>query len=109
MKPAIRELERLLSPAPAPHGHEDFLQCFWAGTHWLFQLYLARFIQHAVPTVAISQIQSDGQFLLHGKIPALLYRCGERPQVGSLMSADSLEGLGCLADDIRVFAGCGFA
>jgi hypothetical protein len=27
----------------------------------------------------------------------------------SLMIADSLEGLGCLADDIRVFAGCGFA
>jgi hypothetical protein len=30
-------------------------------------------------------------------------------QVGSLMIADSLEGLGCLADDIRVSAGCGFA
>ena len=29
--------------------------------------------------------------------------------VGSLMVADSLEGLGCLADDIRVSAGCGFA
>jgi len=27
----------------------------------LLQLYLARFIHHAVPTVAISQIQSDGQ------------------------------------------------
>jgi hypothetical protein len=31
------------------------------------------------------------------------------PQVGSLMIADSLEGLGRLADDIRVSAGCGFA
>src|SRR5271156_6773312 len=36
------------------------------------ELYLTRFIQHAVPTVAISQIQSDGQFLLRN-IPAL--RC----------------------------------
>jgi hypothetical protein len=28
------------------------------------QPYLAGFIHHAVPTVAISQIQSNGQFLL---------------------------------------------
>jgi hypothetical protein len=28
---------------------------------------------------------------------------------GSLMIADSLESLGCLVDDIRVSAGCGFA
>jgi hypothetical protein len=34
---------------------------------------------------------------------------GVMKSVGSLMIADSLEGLGCLAGDIRVFAGCGFA
>jgi hypothetical protein len=38
----------------------------------LLPLYLPGFIHHAVPTVAISQIQSNGQFLLRN-IPAL--RC----------------------------------
>jgi hypothetical protein len=47
-----------------PYGGEDFLQRFCTRTDSLFQLYLACFIQHAVPTVAISQIQSDGQSLL---------------------------------------------
>src|SRR5271157_5198211 len=54
---------------------EDFLQCFPTRTDSLFPLYLARFIHHAVPTVAISQIQSNGQFLLRN-IPARLCRCG---------------------------------
>jgi hypothetical protein len=31
--------------------------------HSLFPLYLPGFIHHSVPTVAISQIQSNGQFL----------------------------------------------
>src|SRR6516164_3848859 len=48
----------------ARHGTEHFAQGFRSRTHSLLQLYVARFIQHAVPTVAISQIQSDGQFLL---------------------------------------------
>jgi hypothetical protein len=37
--------------------------------------YVACFIQHAVPTVAISQIQSDRQFLL-GEISVLLCHWG---------------------------------
>src|SRR6202047_2541721 len=56
----------------ARHRPEDFLQCFPARMDSLFPLYLPGFIHHAVPTVAISQIQSDGQFLLRN-IPAL--RC----------------------------------
>src|SRR5262249_7368649 len=59
----------------ARHGAEHFAQSFRSRTDSLLQLYVACFIQHAVPTVAISQIQSDRQFLLHGKIPALLRRC----------------------------------
>src|SRR5579864_5535421 len=55
------------------HGAEDFLQHFRRCTHSLFQLYPARFIQHAVPTVAIAQIESDGQCLPRN-IPALLRR-----------------------------------
>jgi hypothetical protein len=42
----------------------------------LLQLYLARFIHHGVPTVAISQIQSDGQLataVLTFFIAGLLY------------------------------------
>jgi hypothetical protein len=38
------------------HGPEDFLQCFPTPTDSLFPLYLASFIHHAIPTVAISQI-----------------------------------------------------
>src|SRR5579864_4113967 len=38
----------------------------------LLQLDTPRFIHHTVPTVAISQIQSDGQLLLRN-IPALLH------------------------------------
>jgi hypothetical protein len=48
----------------ARHGGEDFLQRFCTRTDSLFQLYLACFIDDAVPAVAISQIQSDGQSLL---------------------------------------------
>src|SRR5271157_825763 len=51
---------------------EDFLQCFPTRTDSLFPLNLAGFIHYAVPAVAISQIQSNGQFLLQN-IPAL--RC----------------------------------
>src|SRR5271169_7158366 len=54
---------------------EDFLQRPCSRSHSLLELYLTRFIQHAVPTVAISQIQSDGQFLLRN-IPALRYCYG---------------------------------
>src|ERR1700722_20057628 len=51
---------------------EDFLQCFPIRPDSLLQLYLAGFIHHAVPTVAISQIQSNGQFLMRN-ILALLH------------------------------------
>jgi hypothetical protein len=48
----------------ARHRSENILQAFRSRTHSLLQLYLAGFIQHTVPAVAISEIQSDGQFLL---------------------------------------------
>jgi hypothetical protein len=54
---------------------ENFAQRFCTRTHPLFQLDLANFIQHAVPAVAIAQIQSNGQFLLRN-IPDRLRRCG---------------------------------
>jgi len=57
------------------HCSEDFLQPFRSRANSLFQLYLAGFVQHTVPAVAISQIESDGQLLLRN-IPALLRRCG---------------------------------
>src|ERR1700751_6188330 len=41
----------------------------------MLPLYLAGFIQHTVPAVAISQIQSNDQFLLRN-IPALRCRSG---------------------------------
>src|SRR5215467_10807760 len=59
----------------ARHGAEDFLQRLRIRTHSLLLLYLPRFIQHAVPAVAISKIQSDGQCGLRN-IPALLRCCG---------------------------------
>src|SRR5262249_45949541 len=49
-------------------------QRFRRCTHSLFQLFPAGFIQHAVPADAISQIQSDRQFLLRN-IPALSCHC----------------------------------
>src|SRR4029077_16493791 len=52
---------------------EDFAQRFRIRTDSLLPLYLPGFIQHAVPAVAISQIQSNGEFLLRN-IPALLCR-----------------------------------
>src|SRR4030095_10408291 len=58
----------------ARHCAEDFLQRFCIRTDSLLQLELAAFIHHAIPAVAISQIQSDGQFLLRN-IPALLRHC----------------------------------
>jgi hypothetical protein len=48
----------------ARYGAKDFLQRFRIRSDSLLQLYLTCFIQHTVPAVAISQIQSDGQFLL---------------------------------------------
>src|ERR1700730_4975117 len=59
----------------ARHCAKDCLQRFRIRTDSLLQLYLACFIHHAVPAVAISQIQSDGQFLLRN-IPARLHGCG---------------------------------
>ena len=58
------------------HGTEPFLNAFVIRADSLFQRDLPAFIHHAVPAVAISQIQSDGQFRLRN-IPALLrrYRC----------------------------------
>src|SRR5580765_4928724 len=58
----------------ARHGTEDFLQRFRIRTDSLLPLDPASFIQHAVPTVAISQIQSDGQCLPRN-IPNPLLRC----------------------------------
>jgi hypothetical protein len=43
----------------ARHCAEDFAQRFRIRADSLLQLYLARFVQHAVPAVAISQIQSN--------------------------------------------------
>src|SRR6185437_6431772 len=54
---------------------ENLLQAFRSRAHSLLQLYLAGFIHHTVPAVAISQIQSDGQFLLRN-IPARFAHCG---------------------------------
>jgi hypothetical protein len=48
----------------ARHSAEDLLQCLRTGTDLLLQLYLARFIHYAKPTVAISQIQPDRELLL---------------------------------------------
>jgi hypothetical protein len=59
----------------AGQGAEDLLQRFRIRPDSLFPLYLAGFVHHAVPTVAISQIQSNGQFLRRN-IPALRCRSG---------------------------------
>ena len=48
----------------ARHLAEDLAQRFRIGADALLQLYLAGFVQHAVPAVAISQIESDGQLRL---------------------------------------------
>jgi hypothetical protein len=66
---------RLQRDPAARHRAKDFPQCFRARPDSLLKLYLAGFIHHAIPAVAIFQIQSNGQFLL-GKIPVLLRRCG---------------------------------
>src|SRR5437868_772283 len=55
----------------ARHGAEDLLQCLRTGTDLLLQLYLARVIHYAKPTVAIPQIQAAGELLLR-KNPARL-------------------------------------
>jgi hypothetical protein len=56
----------------ARQGAEDFAQRFPARTDSLCPLYPAGFVHQAIPAVAISQIQSNGQ-LLRRNIPAL--RC----------------------------------
>ncbi len=68
---------RLQRHSAARHPAEDFLQHFRTRADPLLHLYLPRFIQHAVPTVAISQIQPDRQFLLRN-IPALPGRYGAK-------------------------------
>jgi hypothetical protein len=47
----------------ARHPAEDFLHGLRCGRHFLFQNDFSRFIQNAVPTESISQIQPDRQFL----------------------------------------------
>jgi hypothetical protein len=61
--------------ATARHLSEDFPQCFRIGTHALLPLDLAGFVQHAIPAVAISQIESDDQCGLRN-IPARPCRYG---------------------------------
>jgi len=46
------------------HLAENFAQRCRIRADALLPLYLTRFVQHAVPAVAISQIESDGQSLL---------------------------------------------
>ena len=65
----------------ARHLAEDFAQRFRIRADTLLQLYLAGFVQHAVPAVAVSQIQSNGQFLLRN-IPAV--RCCSGANLTSL-------------------------
>ena len=60
------------------------------------QLYFSGFIQHAVPTVAISQIQSNCQFLLRN-IPALRCRSGATFFIAGLLficAASTFDNLG---------------
>src|SRR3989442_273606 len=47
----------------ARHPTEDFLHGLRRGRHLLFQNYFSRFIQNAVPTEPISQIQPDRELL----------------------------------------------
>src|SRR5271166_4126767 len=68
MRPALQR-----DPA-ARHGPEHFLQRFRSRADTLLQLYLANFIHHAVPAVAISQIQSDGQCWLRTIFTLLAHR-----------------------------------
>jgi hypothetical protein len=56
----------------ARHRPEHFTQRVRSRPDALFQLDLAGFIQHAVPTVAISQIQSDGQCLPRKFLPCFV-------------------------------------
>ena len=56
--------------AAARHDSGQVMQRLPIRAHTLFQLYLTSFIQYAVATVAISQIQPDGESL-PGNIPAL--------------------------------------
>src|SRR5215469_3025493 len=59
----------------ARHGTENFAQGSRIRTHPLLQLDLAAFIEHAIPAVTISQIESDGQCWLRN-IPAPLCHYG---------------------------------
>ena len=55
----------------ARHSVEHLPQGLRRGAHFPFPLQLAPFIQNAVPTGAIAEVQSDRQLWL-GKIAALL-------------------------------------
>jgi hypothetical protein len=54
---------RLQHYPAARHLAEDFLHGLRRGRHFLFQNHFFRFIQNAVPTPSVSQIQPDRQFL----------------------------------------------
>src|ERR1041385_9065835 len=64
---------RLQRDPAAWHSAEHLAHSFRRGAHLTFPLHLASFIQNAVPTGAIAQVQADRQLRL-GKIAALL-RC----------------------------------
>src|SRR5664279_1376872 len=55
---------RLQGYAAAWHRSEDFLHRFRSRAQLLLAHHFARFIQHAVPTGSIAQVQTDGQFRL---------------------------------------------
>src|SRR5581483_4265765 len=64
---------RLQRDPAARHFAEHLAQGFRRGAHLAFPLHLAPFIQHAVPTRAIAQVQADRQLKLC-KMSALVYR-----------------------------------
>src|SRR5215470_13690313 len=72
------------SDPTARQSTEDFAQGFGMRAHSLFHLYLACLIQHAVPTMTISQIQSDGEFRLR-KISTLPCRCSATLFIAGLL------------------------
>jgi hypothetical protein len=65
---------RLQGDPTARHSPEHLLHGLRSRAHLLFQQHFARFIQHAIPTGPIAQIQTDGQFPVR-KILRLACRC----------------------------------
>src|SRR5664279_1704771 len=55
---------RLQGYAAAWHRSEDFLHRFRSRAQLLLAHHFARFIQHALPTGSIAQVQTNGQFRL---------------------------------------------